>query len=175
LLLFTLPITAQAAAGPDMVLSDLWDSPHLLKAICAGRPTLFFVCDTEASVCREGAVFFDARADDIEAHGFRAALIFIGPPAEVREIVLRTGIAQPVYVDPERKVFGALLDEEILPALVLADGGGRHVRTMYGGGESLEGNIGVLLEEGGNKGGRWWLVMIAVVVTAAAVLVFVVD
>ena len=176
LLLLLMPlVAARAAEGPDVVLTDLWDAPHTLKNICAGRPTILFVCDTEASICREGAVFFDARAKDIVTHGFQAVLIFIGNPADVRELMLSTGIVQPVYVDSGRRLFGGLIDEEILPALLLLDGDGRRIRTMYGGGESLEGNIAALLQENRHEGRRWWLIAIPVVAAAAAVLVFVLN
>lgn len=174
MLLFTPPF-ARAAEAPGVVLTDLWDGPHLLKDICGGRPTILYVCDTEASLCREGAVFFDAKANDIEAHGFQAVLIFIGKPSDVRELVLGTRIVQPVYVDSERGLFGGLLDEEILPALVLVDGDGRRIRTMYGGGESLDGNLAALLEGNRHDGRRWWLIAIPVVAAVAAVMVFVLD
>lgn len=163
----------QGAAGADLVLSDLWDSPHLLEDICNGRMTILFICDTELSVCREGAVFFDMRADEIEAEGLGAALVLTGPPADARAFALRTRIDQPVFVDSDRQVFDTLLDQEVLPALVLVDGEGRHVRTLYGGGESLEGNILILLEEGAGKGRRWWLILIPLAL--AAVLPFVLS
>jgi hypothetical protein len=169
------PAVTQAVEAPSMVLTDLWDGPHLLKDICGGRPTILYVCDTEASVCREGAVFFDARAKDIMAHGVQAILIFIGSPAGVRDLVITTGIIQPVYVDSGRRLFGGLLDEEILPALVLVDGDGRRIRTMYGGGESLDGNISMLLEERRHEGHRWWLIALPVVAAAAAVVIFIVN
>lgn len=154
------------AAGPDLVLTDLWDSPHRLDDICGGRATVLFICDTQSSVCREGAVFFDTRADEIEAEGLRAALVMIGQPAEARAFALKTGIDQPVFVDSDRRVFDALLDQEVLPALVLVDGEGRHVKSLYGGGESLEGNIAVLLDHGTGAGRRWWLVLVPIAVVA---------
>ena len=175
LLFLTQPGPARAAEGPDIVLTDLWDGPHLLKDICGGRSTILYVCDTDAGICREGAVFFDARAKGIMAHGFQAVLIFIGTPADVRELVLSTGIVQPVYVDSGSRLFGGLVDEEILPALVLVDGDGRRIRTMYGGGESLDGNIAALLEESPHEGRKWWLVAIPVIAATAAVLVFVLN
>jgi hypothetical protein len=134
---------------------------------------VFFICDIELSVCREGAVFFDSRAEEIEAHGLRAALILTAPPAEVRDFVLRTRIDRPVFVDSGRRVFETLLSEKILPALVLVDGEGKQVRTLYGGGESLEGNIAILLGESEHANRRWWPVLIAVAV--AAILPFVLD
>jgi hypothetical protein len=142
------------------VLTDLWDSPHRLEDICNGRAMILFICDTELSVCREGAVFFDTRADAIESEGLRAILVLTGQPADARTFALTTGIGEPVYVDSERRVFGSLLDQEVVPALVLVDAGGRHVRTLYGGGESLEGNILLLLDEAAGKGSRWWLILI---------------
>lgn len=132
---------------------------------------MFFICDTELSVCREGAVFFDSRTDEIEAHGFRAALIFTARPAEVRDFALRTGIHGQVYVDSGRRVFDTLLGQKVLPALVLVDGEGRHVRTLYGGGESLEGNISILLQDGEDRDRRWWLILIPIAL--AAILPFV--
>jgi hypothetical protein len=175
LILSVAPAQTQVHARPDLVLWDLWDSPHRLEDICADRPTLFYICDTELSVCREGAVFFDAKGDDIEGRGFRAVLIFTGEPPEVRDLALRTGLAQPVYVDPDQKVFGTLLEEKILPAVVLVDGNGRRVRTMYGGGESLEGNINVLLRHGEDRHRTWWLIVIAAAAAAGAVVLFLAD
>jgi hypothetical protein len=161
----------QGFTEPMLVLTDLWDSPHSLESICKGRSTVFFICDTELSVCREGAVFFDSRADEIEAHGMRAALIFAAQPAEVRDFVLRTNIGRPVYVDSGGRVFGTLLSDKVLPALVLVDGDCRHVRTLYGGGESLEGNIATLLGDGERGNRRLWLVLFAVAVVAVLPLV----
>ena len=155
-----------SAAAPELVLTDLWDSPYRLQDICRGKATLFFVCDTELSICREDAVFFDTRADEIEASGLRAALIFTGSPAAVRDFALRAELYRSVYVDTDLAVFDTLLDKKVLPALVLVDGEGRHVRTLYGGGESLEGNIGILLASGEEGNRRWWLILIPVVVIA---------
>lgn len=165
-MLATCLVPQQAEGDPDLILTDLWDSPYRLSGICNERATVLFVCDTQSSVCREGAVFFDARADEIEAEGFRAIVVMIGPPAEARAFVLKTGIDQPVYVDSDRRIFGTLLDQEVLPALVLVDGEGRHVRSLYGGGESLESNIVVMLQEGAGDNRRWWLVLIPIAVIA---------
>jgi hypothetical protein len=162
----------QCLAGPDLVVTDLWDSPHRLEDICGGRSTVFFICDTELGVCREGAVFFDARAEEIEAQDLGAVLIFTGQPADVRDFVLQAMIGQPVFVDHDRRVFSTLLSQQVLPALVLTDGEGRHVKTLYGGGESLEGNIDLLLKED-DGGRRWWLVLIPVAV--AALIPFLLD
>jgi hypothetical protein len=162
-----LPCTAQAAAGEGVVLTDLWDSPYRLEDIGRDHPAILFICDIDLSVCREGAVFFDTRAGQIEERGFRAALIFLGRPADVREFALRTQLNLPIYIDSDRSVFNSLLGEKVLPALVLLDPGGRKVRTLYGGGESLEGNISALLQERPEPGRRWWLILIPVVVVAA--------
>jgi hypothetical protein len=163
--------TQGTIAAPDLVLTDLWDSPHRLGGICGGRATILFICDIQYSVCREGAVFFDARADEIEARGRRAVLVLIGEPAEARAFALETGIDQPVFVDSKRHVFETLLDREVLPALVLLDGDGRLVRSLYGGGESLEGNIAILLDDGNAKSRKWWLVLIPIAVVAILPLV----
>jgi hypothetical protein len=156
----------QAGAEPNLVVTDLWDSPHRLIDICDGRATIFFICDTQSSVCREGAVFFDTRADEIETEDLGTALLLVGEPAQARAFTLNTGIDQPVFVDSARRVFDTLLDQEVVPALVFLDGEGRHVRSLYGGGESLEGNIAVLLEEGRGNRRRWWLVLIPIAVAA---------
>jgi hypothetical protein len=171
--LVTCLFTQQGIAAPDLVLTDLWDGPHRLDDICDGRMTILFVCDTELSVCREGAIFFDTRADEIEAEGLRAALVLTGQPAEARAFALRTRIDLPVFVDSGRQVFDKLLHQEVLPALVLMDGEGQHVKTLYGGGESLEGNIIILIEEGVSKGRRWWLILIPIAL--AALLPFVLS
>jgi hypothetical protein len=168
--LIVLTLVVQAAAGPEVTLRDLWDSPHTLEGICRDQAAILFVCDTGLSVCREGAVFFDTRADKIESRGFRAILVFVGDAPGIRDFVLRANISLPVYIDPDGRVYENLLEEEVLPALVLVDGKGRHVKTMYGGGESLEGNIGVLLEESTGKGRRWWLIAIPAAIAAAAIL-----
>jgi peroxiredoxin len=160
-------VVALVAAAPDTVLMDLWDSPHRLGEITRDRATVFFVCDIDLSVCREGAVFFAARADEIEAHDLQVALILIGEPAEVREFALRTKMDLPVYIDSSGMVSDSLLGEKILPALVLVDRGGQQVKTLYGGGESLEGNISTLIADAGEKGRRWWLVLIPIAIVAA--------
>jgi hypothetical protein len=164
------PAAAECAGGRAPVLTDLWDHPRAIGTIAAGRSTIFFVCEADLEVCREGAVFFDSRAGEIEARGLGAALIFAGPPAGTREFVLRSKITQPVYIDPTGRIFGTLVEQKVLPALVLVDGKGRHLKTLYGGGESLEGNLGILLAQGSAKGRRWWLIVLPVAV-AAAVLV----
>ena len=155
-----------AAAQTDLVFTDLWDSPHRLGAICDGRATILFVCDAELSVCREGAVYFDMKAEEIEAQDLGAALVLTGQPAEARAFALRTGIDHAIFVDSDRRVFETLLDQEVLPALVLVDGEGLHLKTLYGGGESLEGNIDILLDEARGKGPRWWLILIPIAVAA---------
>ncbi len=166
-------LAQQGVAGPDLVLADLWDSPHRLDDICNGKAAILFICDTGLAVCREGAVFFDTRAEEIEAKRLRAVLVIIARPAEARAFILKTGIDQPVFVDSDRRVFETLLDQDVLPALVLVDEEGRHVKTLYGGGESLEGNLLVMLDEGAGKGRRWWLILIPIV--AVAILPFVLS
>jgi hypothetical protein len=166
LALCTCFLVQQTVARPDLLLTDLWDSPRSLDDICDGQATIMFICDTELTVCREGAVFFDTMADGIEAEGLRAVLVFTGPAAEARAFALKTRILHSIFVDSDGKVFDSLLDQEVLPALVLVDKDGRHLRTLYGGGESLDGNIAMLLEDGATGGPRWWLILIPFAVAA---------
>jgi hypothetical protein len=160
-------------AQSEVTLTDLWDAPHDLQAICKGQRTLLFVCDLELSTCREGAVYFDSKAGAIESRGIKPAHIFIGNPPEIREAVLAMDLGTAAYIDANKQVFAGLLDKEILPAIVLLDGDGSVIETRYGGGESLDGNIRAVLGEEDGGGRRWWLILIPVAVIA--ILPFVID
>jgi hypothetical protein len=174
-----------AAASPSAAapaLTDLWDAAVDLNKLCAGDTTLILVCDPGLATCREGAVYFDNKAGMVRGAQVRPAIILIGDPAAIRETVLDLGIRVPVFIDRHETVFGSILTERILPALVLVDAGGRVLETIYGGGDSLDGNIKTLIgtepetragtdEEGGFN---WWIVAIPVA-AALAILPFVID
>jgi hypothetical protein len=173
--LFLLLLTAQALYGaPDLVLRDLWDTPLTLPAICAGQKTLILVCDLKISTCREAAIHFQARTPQIKDTGIRPALILIGDPAVVRDAVLALDLELPVYIDANRRVFGDLLTQEVLPALVLLDEAGLATEILYGGGDSLDSNIRTLIRAEDGAGRRWWLLLIPVAVLAA-ILPLVID
>lgn len=160
-------------AEPGIVLTDLMDTPHDLQSICRGRKALIFVCDLSLSTCREGAVYFDSRADMIKEEGILPLHVFVGSPPEIRDAVLTLGLKTAAYIDVEERIFGTLLDEKILPALVLLDGHGRVVETLYGGGESLDSNIRALVAGAEGSGRRWWLLLVPLAVLA--ILPFVLD
>jgi hypothetical protein len=112
----------------------------------------------------------------------RPAIVLLGDPAGIRQTVLDLNVRIPVFIDRSESVFGSILTERILPALVLMDAEGRVLDTIYGGGDSLDGNIKALIgtgtetptetvEEGGFN---WWLVAVPVV-AALAILPFVID
>lgn len=174
-----------ATAAPSVAapaLTDLWDAAVDLPRLCAGDTTLILVCDPGLATCREGAVYFDNKAGPIREAQVRPAIILIGDPATIRETVLGLDIRVPVFIDQGETVFGNILAERILPALILMDPDGHVLETIYGGGDSLDGNIKALTgtepetqagtdEEGGFN---WWLLAVPVV-AALAILPFVID
>jgi hypothetical protein len=163
-------------------LTDLWDADVNLTRICDGDTTLLLICDPGLATCREGVVYFDSKAGMIRDMEVRPAIIMIGEPAGIRETVLALDVRIPVFIDRSQSVFGSVLSERILPALVLMDADGRVLATMYGGGDSLDGNIKNLIGTGtgdetdaGEEGGfNWWLVAIPLA-AALAILPFVID
>jgi len=176
-LLATAPL---CSATPS--LTDLWDAAVDLPRLCAGDTTLLLVCDPGLATCREGAVYFDSKAGMIREQEVRPVIVLIGDPAGIRETVLDLDIRIPVFIDQSESVFRSILAERILPALVLMDPDGRVLETIYGGGDSLDGNIKALIEteietqtEMQEEGGfSWWLVVVPVV-AALAILPFVID
>ncbi len=175
-------------AGPGPELTDLWDAPVDLPVICRSETTLVLICDPGTATCREAAVYFDSKAEMIRDEGVRPAIILLGDPPAIRETVLQIDINIPVFIDTGESVFGTVLEERILPALVLMSAAGQIIDTIYGGGDSLDNNIRTLIltevvaaadtaavdvtEE--DEGFNWWLVVVPVVV-ALAVLPFVLD
>lgn len=162
-------------AGSDYVVHDLWDIPHTLESICKGQKTLLFLCDLKASTCREGAVYFDSQSDSIKAGAVRPICVFIGKPIDVRQAVLNLDLRTPVYIDEGGLIYEGLLDQKVLPAMILLDETGSLIRIIYGGGESLDHNLRTVMpisagddvDTGPEKGHRWlWVV---VLVSAAAV------
>jgi hypothetical protein len=179
LLALTLLMTAALCfAAPAPELTDLWDAPADLSRVCNGHTTLLLVCDPGLATCREGAVYFDSKTGMIRDEGVRPAVVLIGRPPEIRETVLDLDIRVPVFIDAGESVFGSILDERVLPALVLMDKGGRVLETIYGGGESLDGNIRALIETETetqeDEGVNWWLIIVPAV-AALAILPFVLD
>ena len=178
----TLLITAQLSfAAP--ALTDLWDAAVDLPRLCAGDTTLLLVCDLDLATCREGAIYFDSKAGMIRDEEVRPVIVLIGDPAGIRETVLDLDIRVPVYIDQGESVYEGILDERILPALVLMDADGRVLETIYGGGDSLDGNIKTLIGSGietqtetqEDRGFSWWLIALPVVAAALAILPFVLD
>lgn len=170
-------------AGRDFVVKDLWDMPHNLESICDGQETLLFLCDLSISTCREGAVFFDNQADSIKAGGILPVCIFVGKPSNIRQAVLNLDLDLPAYIDEGGLIYENLLDQKVLPALVLLDGTGNVVRIVYGGGESLDHNLRIIMptrssedvDRETGKSRRWrWIAVLASAV-AVAVLILVLD
>lgn len=179
------PLSSPSGADlADLELTDLWDYSRSLRSILADGPTLFFICDPDVKECREGAVFFESRSRGIREAGIRPALIFRGRPPDVRSAVLKMGLDNPVYLDEDGRVIDSMLDQEVLPALLLAAPDGTVLKTVYGGGESLAGNIVQVIEhltpeatppEGAQAeketSGRWkYLVAIAALVAVGVVI-----
>lgn len=167
--------------APEVEVSDLWDMPLTLGEVCNGTETLLFVCDLSLQQCREGAVYFDAQAKAIRANGFRPGCLFIGRPDEVRGYALALDLDVPVYIDSEARVFREMLDQRIMPVLVLLDGEGKLVRSVYGGGESLDHNLSLILEREpvaepapGPSRSKWLLLALAAA-AVAAIAVFAID
>jgi hypothetical protein len=182
-LLIALALLATASpcqAAPE--LTDLLDAAVDLPRLCAGDTTLLLVCDPGLATCREGAVYLDSKAGTIREARVRPAIVLIGEPAAVRETVLDLDIRVPVYIDRNETVFGTVLAERVLPALVLMDADGQVLETIYGGGDSLDGNIKALIgtetvaqtEIPEERGFNWWLIAVPVV-AALAILPFVID
>ena len=165
---------SHCCANSDVVVSDLWDMPHDLHSICDGERTLLFVCDPKITTCREGAVHFDSQSRRIKARKIRPACIFTGSPREVRDAVLALDLSVPVYVGTDREVFGNLVDQKVLPAMVLLDRGGTVIKTLYGGGESLDYNLRILLEEE-SRGGGLRLLLILVPLAVIGAVLFLID
>ena len=118
-------------------------------------------------------MYFDSQAVMIRKADVRPAHVFIGSPPDIRVAVLTLDLKVPAYIDAGETVFGTLLDQKILPAVVLVDKAGRALGPLYGGGESLDGNIRTLLAGEKEGGRRWWLILIPVAVLA--ILPFVID
>jgi hypothetical protein len=139
-----------AAAGelPDVEVTDLWDYPENLLSIVAEGTTLVFICDPGVKECREGAVFIDSRARSIREAGARPVMLLRGAAADVRSAALDMHLDTPIYIDEAGDAIDGILDQEILPALILVSPDGTVLDTVYGGGESLAGNIEEILRRG---------------------------
>jgi len=135
-----------AAELPDLEVSDLWDYPQSLSTIVARGATLFFICDPGVKECREGAVFIENRAASIREAGFRPVLLLRSSGPDVRSAALEMDLGTPIYIDEGGDVIGSMLSQDILPALLLASPDGTILDTVYGGGESLAGNLGEILK-----------------------------
>jgi hypothetical protein len=133
-------------ATGDIVVTDLWDRPHDLRSISAGKPTLLFICDPALTKCREGAVHFDSQAERIEVKKIKPVCILLASPDDARETAFKMDLAVPVYVDADRLTISGLIHQDVLPAMVLLDGKGNVTKIMLGGGESLDSNLTAMLE-----------------------------
>ena len=157
-------------AGPPIVLTDLWDAPHRLDEIGQGMRMLLFICDPGLETCREGAVYFESRSASIRANRVKPICVFIGNPKDIREAVLALELRVPVFIDQEDQVFQLMLDQRVLPALALLEQDGTVVRTVYGGGESLDGNLKLLLHEKPKRSYLKYVIAIAAVIAGAAIV-----
>jgi hypothetical protein len=134
-----------AAELPDLEVKDLWDYPESLRAIVARGTTLFFICDPGVKECREGAVFIENRASSIREAGLRPVLLLRSSGPDVRSAALEMDLDTPIYIDEDGHVIGSMLSQDVLPALLLASPDGTIIDTVYGGGESLAGNLEQIL------------------------------
>jgi hypothetical protein len=176
--------TALATELPDLEVTDLWDYPENLRDIVARGNTLFFICDPEVKECREGAVFIETRESSIYEAGLKLVLLFQGAPAEVRRAALDMDLDSDIYIDEDGQVIDAILDEGILPAILLVSQDGTVLDAVYGGGESLAGNIDQILQpetpqpppaqvaqSEKEKSGKWkWAVAAMAVITIGAII-----
>jgi hypothetical protein len=182
LLCLTVLCPPPASGQTDVALTDLWDAPIGLETICRGRDGLFFICDLDLTTCREGAIYFESRSNTVRQAGLKPGFIFVGSATGIRDAVLGMNLKIPVYIDAQGTVFGSILEDRILPAVVRTDTTGTVVDVLYGGGESLDENITALLveqeadqePEQEGKGRRWWLILIPVA-AVLAVLPFVLE
>jgi hypothetical protein len=144
------PITC---CGRDLIITDLWDQPLGLKDVCKGRETLLLVCDPATVDCREGAVYLDSRTAWIRAQGAEPACLFIGSPPEIRDVALALDLGMPIYIGSRQDVLGGLIGQKVLPAILVLGPDGSVARTVYGGGESLDNNLRIVLraEERGTR------------------------
>jgi len=188
-----LPLSSPAVGAelPDLDVKDLWDYPENLRSIVADGTTLFFICDPKVKECREGAVFIENRASGINEAGAKLVMLFRGGAAEVRSAALDMDLDSDIYIDEDGHVIDAVLDEDILPALLLVSSDGTVLEAVYGGGESLAGNIEQILRyevpeppppppaqvaEPEKKGsGRWKYILGAAAVIVLGTLLFVID
>lgn len=169
---------------PGLEVTDLWDYPESLSTIVAKGTTLFFICDPALKECREGAVFIESRAPGIREAGMRLALLLRGSGPDVRNAALQMDLDTPIYIDEDGRVIDSMLDQEILPALLLASHDGTVIETVYGGGESLAGNLERVLARGApepppekvaepeKKSGRWKYLLGAAAIIVIGILIF---
>jgi hypothetical protein len=92
-----------------------------------------------------------------------------------------------IYIDEGGQVIDAMLDEQVLPALLLVSPDGTVLQAVYGGGESLAGNIDRVLEREvpeppplqvarpeEEKSSKWkWILGTAAVVTVGALIILI--
>lgn len=182
-----LPGPGTAAELPDLEVTDLWDYPENLRSIAADGVTLFFICDPGVKECREGAVFIENRTESIRDAGAELVLLFRGAAADVRSAALDMDLDSDIYIDEGGHVIDAILDEEILPALLLVSSDGTVLESVYGGGESLAGNIERVLQReaperpptevaqpGKKASNKWkWVMGAAIVMTIGAVIILI--
>jgi hypothetical protein len=166
-----IPIPAASYGDlPPLELTDLWDVPQALEEITGGRITILLICNPEEAACREAAVYLDSRAGRIRSAGAKGAIVFVGDPAPIRDVALSLDLDLPVYIDPERTVFGSMLDRRILPALVRMAGSGEPERVAYGGGESLETNLSRVLETAPGPRPSWMVIVLGAAAIVGLVL-----
>ncbi len=170
---------APAAELPDLEVTDLWDYSESLSGIVGEGMTLFFICDPQVKECREGAVFIENRAPSIREAGVRPVLLLRGSGPAVRNAALEMDLNTPIYIDGDGRVMDSMLDQDILPALLLVSHDGTIIETVYGGGESLAGNLERILmraapepprqvvaapEAGPGKKSRAWKILVGAAV-----------
>lgn len=152
------------------MLTDLWDAPHRLQDIGQGMPMLLFICDPKLETCREGAVYFETRSASIQANRIKPVCVFIGNPKYIREIVLALDLRLPVFIDKDDQVFHRLLDARVLPAMVLIDQDGTVAKTIYGGGESLDSNLRLLLQEEPKRPYLKYVIALAAIIAGTTII-----
>ncbi len=153
----------------DLAVTDLWDVPHRLGEISAGRVLVIYFCKPEVEECREGAVYFDSQATRITAAGAKPICVFTGSPERIRDLALNLDLEIPIYVD-SGLIYQQVLEQKIVPAIIVFDRSGQKTIILYGGGESLATNLDSILGKISPHSRSYILVVVIALIGTALIL-----
>ncbi len=169
-LTFIFALATIAVAGAprveEIVLTDLWDVKWNLCDVTAEGSTLFFICDLNLKTCRQDAIYFQSKADEIEAAGLKPCFIFLGDPASVRAHALDLHIKIDSYIDTDNVTQRTILTKQILPAIVRIDSNCNVEKIVYGGGEALPANLDSVLQPERSRIRVWFLIIAALLIAS---------